>query len=118
MPNGVLFLFQQGKLYDDCITDDNDGVLWCSTTAVYEGSWINCYETGVVYTEGGTGNGQRCVFPFTYNGVSYNTCIRDDHDRPWCSTTQEYAGYWGNCIGMVKSSPCDTYQSLPEAFAI
>ena len=51
------------------------------------------------YTTGGTANGSRCAFPFTYKGVSYDECITLDHDDRWCSTTSVYNGTWGNCAG-------------------
>ncbi|XP_076802493.1 MAM and LDL-receptor class A domain-containing protein 1-like [Clavelina lepadiformis] len=88
----------QGVTYYECTTVDHDQ-LWCSTTAVYDGVYLNCDETGIVWTSGGTGNGQPCAFPFTYNGNVYHTCTYVDHDQPWCSTTTEYQGYWGNCFG-------------------
>lgn len=98
------FLLSQGKTYGDCIDVDNDGELWCSTTPVYEGSYVNCNETNVVWTEGGPSYGNRCVFPFTYLGKEYHTCTRVDHTQPWCSTTREYTGdnNWGNCLGNAK----------------
>ena len=60
---------------------------------------MNCGERGIVYTTGGTGNGLQCDFPFEYNGKMYYTCTYDDSDRPWCSTTSQYKGYWGYCLG-------------------
>lgn len=42
-----------------------------------------------------TKDGQTCVFPFIYNGDSYNTCIDDE----WCATTNDYDtdGLYGYC---------------------
>merc|ERR1712079_849090 len=46
-----------------------------------------------------------CVFPFKYNGVTYNTCTRDGEDKEWCATGPnadgEYVGdsRFGWCYG-------------------
>ncbi|XP_078483553.1 MAM and LDL-receptor class A domain-containing protein 1 isoform X3 [Ciona intestinalis] len=89
-----------GKTYYECTNVDHDQ-LWCSTDPVYQGGdgYVNCDETGIIWTSGGTGSGQRCAFPFTYNGKTYHTCTYDDSDMAWCSTTAVYAGYWGYCLG-------------------
>nr|XP_039270832.1 MAM and LDL-receptor class A domain-containing protein 1-like [Styela clava] len=89
----------KGELYHECIDNGVPGEEWCSTTPVFSGSWIYCYETNTVFTTGGTGNSHRCVFPFTYLGVTYHTCARNGYNKPWCSTTAEYVGYWGYCLG-------------------
>jgi len=43
-----------------------------------------------------------CVFPFTYDGVSYSTCIVEGYPTPWCSTLTDSDGQhvlnnWGDC---------------------
>ncbi len=91
----------QNVTYYDCTTVDHDQE-WCSTTPEYQGEYINCGERDIVWTTGGTGNGLECAFPFTYNGKTYYTCTYDDEDRPWCSTTPEYRGYWGYCLGKCQ----------------
>ena len=42
--------------------------------------------------------GRCCVFPFTYKGVSYDSCttVANGH-KPWCSFDAVYAGKWANC---------------------
>ncbi|KAL7852151.1 hypothetical protein SRHO_G00179360 [Serrasalmus rhombeus] len=47
-----------------------------------------------------TVNGTRCVFPFFYNGLYYNTCVSFYHSKPWCSTTNNYTRdhLWGDCL--------------------
>ena len=46
------------------------------------------------------------MFPFRYNGVSYNTCTLQEADdnKPWCSTLVDDnnnhvpgGGHYGNC---------------------
>ena len=46
------------------------------------------------------------MFPFRYNGVSYNTCTLDaaDENKPWCSTLVDDnnnhvsgGGHYGDC---------------------
>jgi len=56
-------------------------------------------------TVGGTGNGARCVFPFTYEEVTYNGCTDMNHDKPWCATTSNYGqdGKWGECMEVFKN---------------
>ncbi len=47
-----------------------------------------------------------CIFPFTYEGVTYNNCTvaNDPDNMPWCSTKVDEDGnhvkagrYWGHC---------------------
>lgn len=55
-------------------------------------------------TYGGNSFGAACVFPFTYEGVTYTTCITLNNDQPWCATTNNYPvdKKWGNCYGKVS----------------
>ena len=58
----------------------------------------------------------RCVFPFTYDGQTYQACTDADNGGiPWCSTqvdgnNNHVDGEWGNCgdtcdgTGMIKNS--------------
>ena len=46
-------------------------------------------------TYGGTGNGLPCVFPFTYDNVTYTECTSVVRGRPWCSTDDGRG--WGFC---------------------
>ena len=47
-----------------------------------------------------------CIFPFRFNGVSYNTCtlVSTNDNKPWCSTRVDNSGthvsdggYYGDC---------------------
>ena len=63
---------------------------------------INCLLTHSLTTEdgtcGGTAKGAKCVFPFKYNGFTYNKCIKTDFDdKFWCSTEPVFNTKWGNC---------------------
>ena len=59
------------------------------------------------YTVSGPGANKPCIFPFRYNGVSYNTCTLDSADeenKPWCSTLVDEnnnhvpgGGHYGDC---------------------
>ena len=44
-----------------------------------------------------TTSGQCCSIPFTYKGVTYNSCTDADHHRLWCSLDSQYKGRWDNC---------------------
>jgi len=49
-----------------------------------------------------TTKGEKCIFPFTYNGVAYERCTQADHSVPWCSTKTDFkgthvSGKWGEC---------------------
>merc|ERR1711937_140097 len=46
-----------------------------------------------------TVEGDACVFPFVYRGLSYDECIKSSHDASWCSTTSnyDYDKKWGMC---------------------
>jgi len=48
---------------------------------------------------GGSGkseDGDQCVFPFKYGGLTYNECTNIDHTEPWCYTT-ETGSRWAEC---------------------
>merc|ERR1711962_1210080 len=49
-----------------------------------------------------TTNGQACVFPFTFNGVTHNQCTLSGYTTPWCSTQTDgsgnhISGNYGDC---------------------
>ena len=44
-----------------------------------------------------TTSGKCCSLPFTYGGVTYNSCTSVNYNRPWCSLDSVYKGRWGNC---------------------
>merc|ERR1711884_168835 len=50
----------------------------------------------------------KCVFPFKYNGVTYNTCTMDGEEALWCATGTnadgEYVGDYGWCYE-VETEP-------------
>jgi len=53
-------------------------------------------------SEGSGPYNQACVFPFRYNGVTYNECTTTGSNFEWCSTftdstNSHQKGYWGNC---------------------
>ena len=41
--------------------------------------------------------GQCCSIPFTYKGVTYQSCTKADHNKFWCSLDADYKGNWGDC---------------------
>ena len=44
-----------------------------------------------------------CVFPFVFNGTSFNSCTTVDASKKWCATTANYDRdkQWGLCDGMT-----------------
>ena len=48
-----------------------------------------------------TTDGKKCVFPFKYNGKTYNKCTTvDNGNTEWCATEVKTDGNykdWGNC---------------------
>ena len=50
-------------------------------------------------TDDGPESNKLCIFPFTFKGRIYNTCITGKRrQRPWCSTKENYEkGKWGFC---------------------
>ena len=63
-------------------------------------------------TVSGQSTGLKCIFPFIYQGTTYNHCPKENSPtkNPWCSTKVDDNGYhvgggghWGHC-----SSDCPT----------
>eukprot|EP00747_Dinoflagellata_sp_TGD_P144458 gnl/TRDRNA2_/TRDRNA2_176496_c0_seq1.p1 gnl/TRDRNA2_/TRDRNA2_176496_c0~~gnl/TRDRNA2_/TRDRNA2_176496_c0_seq1.p1 ORF type:complete len:977 (-),score=67.06 gnl/TRDRNA2_/TRDRNA2_176496_c0_seq1:70-3000(-) len=54
-----------------------------------------CKTTG----QAGSGPGIKCLFPFKYANVIYNSCSQIDWDRPWCAVKPSANGQrmWGEC---------------------
>ena len=55
-------------------------------------------------TIGGNSNGDKCNFPFLYEGAMKFDCIRIDSLIPWCATTSNYDRdrKWGICAGLSR----------------
>merc|ERR1712183_107499 len=64
---------------------------------VVNDKWEDCDEVG-----------DRCIFPFTYKGVTYNTCTKTDSELAWCATEVHPSGTvvnnkWEDCDEVVET---------------
>jgi len=98
------------KTYESCIERENSGMPWCATTSNYDADkrWGMCKATGTIPTYGGNAGGKNCVFPYTYYGKQYESCMTyKSGGITWCATTSNYDAdkQWGNCkaIGTVAT---------------
>ncbi|NXX14825.1 MMP9 protein, partial [Podargus strigoides] len=87
------FVFE-GRSYSRCITEGRtDGLPWCATTASYDrDKKYGFCPSELLYTNGGNSDGSPCVFPFVFDGTSYNTCTTDGRSDGyrWCATTANF----------------------------
>merc|ERR1712018_65208 len=70
-----------------------------------------------------TNNNVKCVFPFKYNGKTYNKCTSVESDVPWCATQvgrdgTVITGQWGDCgQACKKASGCKTIDRVDCVFS-
>merc|ERR1712227_1129150 len=113
-------------MYSQC-TDVQLGSPWCSTEVDADGNfvlskWGECSSScpgassssGGCTTSSGPAAGQPCVFPFTFNGVTYTSCadwIYPSDPQPagttWCSTMVDADGVHVNNQGNYGFCPSD-----------
>ncbi|XP_006002447.1 matrix metalloproteinase-9 [Latimeria chalumnae] len=84
----------EGESYSTCTTDGrSDGLPWCATTSNYDrdGKYGFC-PSELLYTYSGNSNGKKCVFPFIFDGKSYDKCTTDGRSDGyrWCATTNSF----------------------------
>ncbi|XP_029468601.1 matrix metalloproteinase-9 [Rhinatrema bivittatum] len=84
----------EGEYYSSCISEGRtDGLLWCATTANYDkDKKYGFCPSERLFTYGGNSDGAKCVFPFIFDGESYDACTKEgrEDDYRWCSTTANY----------------------------
>ncbi|XP_035673390.1 uncharacterized protein LOC118413893 isoform X1 [Branchiostoma floridae] len=86
-----------GIWYTDCTPVDSI-VPWCAWDRDYkEGRYTICEISNAHPTEAseetdasGSGDEEKCSFPFMYNGVLYTSCTMVDSMLPWCAWDQDY----------------------------
>ncbi|XP_028400042.1 fibropellin-1-like [Dendronephthya gigantea] len=101
----------KGKIYEFCTFKDAK-IPWCSLTADYDKDKMYgvCeFKTCQIKTT----NGECCVFPFTYGGVSYDACTIRWDKNAWCGTkssvdylTVEPRGYCRLYAEPCFKNPC------------
>lgn len=100
---GSMSLIQSSSKYQIFFTGE-----WIrdTTDTTIATSAVGVTTAGPVRTECMTLSGNTpnlpCVFPFTFDGVSYSSCIVEGYPNPWCSTQtdsqgQHVIGEWGDC---------------------
>ena len=61
-----------------------------------------------------TANGEECVFPFKYKGITYNTCtkVESDNGKAWCAlkldskgSGEVIIGQWADCDPICPVEP-------------
>ncbi|XP_068006496.1 matrix metalloproteinase-9 [Melanerpes formicivorus] len=87
------FVFE-GRSYSRCITEGRtDGLPWCATTGSYDrDKQYGFCPSELLYTTGGNSDGSPCVFPFVFDGTSYDACTTDGRSDGyrWCATTANF----------------------------
>uniref|UniRef100_A0A8D0E6R9 Fibronectin type-II domain-containing protein n=1 Tax=Salvator merianae TaxID=96440 RepID=A0A8D0E6R9_SALMN len=118
-PRPCFFPFTyKNKSYSTCTKDgSSDGQLWCATTSDYDrdSKWKAC----VLQEYGGNSGGQPCYFPFIFNNMPHEDCIKEDETgkrkgRYWCATTENYDtdNTWSFCAD-TDLPITDLQDSLP-----
>lgn len=87
----------RGVTYYSC-TNAGHHRSWCSLDSVYKGRWRNCLNPTPTACLQKTTSGHCYSIPFTYQGVTYNSCTKVNHNGLWCSLDPLYEGRWGNCL--------------------
>lgn len=83
-----------GKTYKACTLDGrNDGYAWCATTPDFDKDQKYGFcPQGLLYTFDGNSDSSPCVFPFEFDGKSYDQCTSEGRNDglKWCATTSNY----------------------------
>ncbi|XP_078344241.1 uncharacterized protein LOC144629870 [Oculina patagonica] len=71
----------------------------------------------VTLCTGVTGDPSQCVFPFDYDGKTYNKCTyAGGESRPWCAYDREYSrGRWDYCVcseGEARRLNCEAQRAI------
>eukprot|EP00041_Stephanoeca_diplocostata_P000092 m.13349 g.13349 ORF g.13349 m.13349 type:complete len:1437 (+) comp10091_c0_seq3:247-4557(+) len=91
---------------------------WYSTSIMFYND--NRAHTSKADTQGNGIVDRDCIFPFRYNGISYDKCTMVDQNVPWCAIdvdeSGDYVGEWGVCSSFVNSAPSN-YGEIDIDFA-
>merc|ERR1712226_1142598 len=86
-----------GITYTSCASTDLLSSAWCSTTTTTTTVTTTTAAADLrrtCNTVSGPSAGKPCVFPFTWQGKTFNSCTKegDDQGKLWCSTMVDQAG--------------------------
>ena len=114
----------QGITYTECTYVGGYSKPWCGTktdeNGIYQsGNWGFCNTDKCpskipeiqdcasvdfcITTKGSTKECSKCIFPFTYEGITYTGCtLYGGYSQPWCATSTDekgmyQSGNWGFC---------------------
>ena len=90
----ILYFLQFQKIFDQII----DSLCKTKLLVIFD-----FFKSKGCITIGGDSPGKVCIFPFTYNDITYTSCALGD-DGYWCSTKVDTNGFhignrgnWGTC---------------------
>ncbi|XP_067930207.1 epididymal sperm-binding protein 1-like [Watersipora subatra] len=100
----VLPFLYKGTLYNTCITHNNFGQHWCSTTKDFDKDkkWMPCADKTLWPSPSTESSDEEkpCKFPFIYRNESYDECTTvANFGVYWCATSDNYDkdGRWKSC---------------------
>ena len=102
LKNGFKMPCTSSLRFSECVANldslnsiDHATLLFTPKTCV--GSPSFSFFTAICRQRTDSKDGRCCTFPFTYKGITFNSCTTYKHNRLWCSFDRNYNGKWANC---------------------